>query len=236
MPIPARAISASRIGVWLTPNRSASSWVTRCCPARSRPENTSPRRDWTRAAAVAAAGFRGCSQGRIGRAKVRGGTVRRGSIYGDVNSIEAVKLCQPECRPDGPAAGTYLGSNPLAPPMIVKAPAPCKVAKTGPHPVLAPHTTIIRLPPLRSTHSPCVQVPPPGLALESLERRDTPDGKVTAAVAGGVLTLTGDDLDNSIQVEQTGPGAFTVSGVNTTVQGGPNFTGVSHRRRLRRWQ
>jgi hypothetical protein len=65
------------------------------------------------------------------------------------------------------------------------------------------------------------------LLVESLERRDTPAGTVTASVVGGVLTLTGDDLDNSIEVQQTGPGAFTVSGVNTTIQGGPTFTGVT---------
>jgi hypothetical protein len=65
------------------------------------------------------------------------------------------------------------------------------------------------------------------LLVESLERRDTPAGAVTASVVGGVLTLTGDDLDNSIEVQQTGPGAFTVSGINTTIQGGPTFTGVA---------
>jgi hypothetical protein len=65
------------------------------------------------------------------------------------------------------------------------------------------------------------------LLVESLERRDTPAGTVNASFAGGVLTLTGDDLDNSIEVQQTGPGAFTVSGVNTAIQGGPTFTGVT---------
>ena len=65
------------------------------------------------------------------------------------------------------------------------------------------------------------------LALQPLETRDTPNGTVFASVTGGILTLTGDDLDNSIGVEQTGPGSFTVSGVNTTIQGGPNFTGVT---------
>src|SRR5262245_33792588 len=67
----------------------------------------------------------------------------------------------------------------------------------------------------------------PRLALCRLEARDNPNGTVTASVAGGILTLTGDDLDNSIAVEQTGPGSFTVSGVNTTIQGGPTFTGVA---------
>jgi hypothetical protein len=67
----------------------------------------------------------------------------------------------------------------------------------------------------------------PRLAVELLERRDTPAGTITAAFAGGVLTLTGDDLDNSIEVQQTGPGSFTVAGVNTTIQGSPTFTGVT---------
>jgi len=68
----------------------------------------------------------------------------------------------------------------------------------------------------------------PRLVVEFLERRDTPAGTVTASVAGGVLTLTGDDLDNSIGIQQTGPGAFTVQGFsNTTIQGGPTFTGVT---------
>src|SRR6476660_4883284 len=66
------------------------------------------------------------------------------------------------------------------------------------------------------------------LALHQLESRDNPNGTVTASVAGGVLTLTGDDLDNSIAVDQTGAGSFTVSGAaNTAIQGGPNFTGVN---------
>jgi hypothetical protein len=65
------------------------------------------------------------------------------------------------------------------------------------------------------------------LALHQLESRDNPNGTVTASVAGGVLTLTGDDLDNSIDVQQSGPGSITVSGINTTIQGNTNFTGVN---------
>jgi hypothetical protein len=66
------------------------------------------------------------------------------------------------------------------------------------------------------------------LALHQLESRDNPNGTVTASVAGGILTLTGDDLDNSIAVDQTGAGSFTVTGAaNTAIQGGPNFTGVN---------
>ena len=67
----------------------------------------------------------------------------------------------------------------------------------------------------------------PHLALQQLESRDTPNGTMTASIAGGVLTLTGDDLDNSIEVQQTGPGSITISGVNTTIQGGTIFTGVN---------
>src|SRR5579859_5032919 len=47
MPMPARVSKASRMGVWLTPKRSASCWVTRCSPVRSRPWNTSAKRDST---------------------------------------------------------------------------------------------------------------------------------------------------------------------------------------------
>jgi len=65
------------------------------------------------------------------------------------------------------------------------------------------------------------------LALHQLESRLNPNGTVTASLVGGVLTLTGDDLDNSISVGQSGPGSFSVNGVNTNIQGGPNFTGVN---------
>ncbi|HEX3151094.1 MAG TPA: hypothetical protein VHR66_23645 [Gemmataceae bacterium] len=65
------------------------------------------------------------------------------------------------------------------------------------------------------------------LTLESLERRDNPTGTVNAAMSGTILTLNGDDADNSVQVQQTGSGAFTVTGTGTTITGGPNFTGVT---------
>src|SRR5262249_48640280 len=65
------------------------------------------------------------------------------------------------------------------------------------------------------------------LARQQHEPRDTPNGPVTPSVAGGVLTLTGDDLDNSISVGQNGPGSITVTGINTTITGGPTFTGVN---------
>jgi hypothetical protein len=67
----------------------------------------------------------------------------------------------------------------------------------------------------------------PRLIIEPLESRDNPSGTVNATVNGGVLTLTGDDLDNVVEVQQTGSGSFTVSGTNTTIQGGSSFAGVT---------
>ena len=65
------------------------------------------------------------------------------------------------------------------------------------------------------------------LALRQLETRDNPSGSVDASVTAGVLTLAGDDDNNIVQVLQTGPGAFTVTGVSTDIDGGTNFTGVN---------
>ena len=65
------------------------------------------------------------------------------------------------------------------------------------------------------------------LNLQSLEGRETPAGVVNASLAGGVLTLTGDDFDNGLQLQQTAAG-IEVTGTNgTIVNGGPVFAGVT---------
>jgi hypothetical protein len=51
-------------------------------------------------------------------------------------------------------------------------------------------------------------------------------GTVTATFAGGVLTLTGDDASNIIQLAQVGTD-ITITGTGTTIGGGPTFTGVT---------
>lgn len=69
----------------------------------------------------------------------------------------------------------------------------------------------------------------PRLALNPLERRDTPAGSVAAAFSGGVLTLYGDAADNTIQIGATndGTGADVVlSGDDTQITGGSEFEGV----------
>src|SRR5262249_29851946 len=54
------------------------------------------------------------------------------------------------------------------------------------------------------------------LRCEPLETRDTPAGTVTASLsATGVLTLTGDEFDNAIQIQVTASGA-TVTGISGT--------------------
>ena len=47
IPIPASAINASRIGVWLTPNRAARLLRDQVLPGRSRPWKTSVNSDST---------------------------------------------------------------------------------------------------------------------------------------------------------------------------------------------
>lgn len=59
-------------------------------------------------------------------------------------------------------------------------------------------------------------------ALESLENRLTPT--VTSSFLNGTWTLTGDDLDNQVAINSTGPGAFNVTG--DPVSGDPAPTGV----------
>jgi hypothetical protein len=51
-------------------------------------------------------------------------------------------------------------------------------------------------------------------------------GTVTAKLAGGTLTLTGDDANNIIQLSQAVNGDITVTGTGTTIAGGPTFSGV----------
>jgi hypothetical protein len=61
--------------------------------------------------------------------------------------------------------------------------------------------------------------------LESLEGRWLLAGNVTAAVNGGVLTLTGDPQANQLTVYQTAPGTYHVVGEpGTTINGRPDVT------------
>lgn len=61
------------------------------------------------------------------------------------------------------------------------------------------------------------------LKLESLERRITMAGDVSAALSGQDLIIAGDALDNEIRVVQNAAGNVTVAGVNgTTINGRPS--------------
>lgn len=50
------------------------------------------------------------------------------------------------------------------------------------------------------------------LFVESLETRAMLAGNVTASVRGSTLFVSGDNLDNSVVIQQTGPSRFTVAG------------------------
>ncbi|WP_193789074.1 beta strand repeat-containing protein, partial [Zavarzinella formosa] len=58
------------------------------------------------------------------------------------------------------------------------------------------------------------------LQLETLEQRENPTATITAAVTGGVLTITGTDEAETITLKQTGLGLFQISGDNGTVVNG----------------
>jgi hypothetical protein len=68
--------------------------------------------------------------------------------------------------------------------------------------------------------------------LERLEDRVTPAGNVLASQAGTTLTLTGDELDNSVLLLPGGaPNEIVVQGVGTTVNGSSDpqtFTGLEN--------
>jgi hypothetical protein len=68
---------------------------------------------------------------------------------------------------------------------------------------------------------------PVRLQMHQLETRDTPAGTVTATFAGGVLTLTGDDDSNQIQLMQLGTDITVVGNGGTTITGGPTFSNVT---------
>src|SRR5262245_47159722 len=68
---------------------------------------------------------------------------------------------------------------------------------------------------------------PVRLRLLQLETRDTPAGTVTGTLSGGVLTLTGDDESNSIQLMQVGTDITVVGNNNTNIAGGPTFSSVT---------
>ena len=62
------------------------------------------------------------------------------------------------------------------------------------------------------------------LVVESLESRCTPAGQVAAVLSGTTLVITGDALDNAIQVED-GSGGVLVSGLwGTLINGSPSVT------------
>src|SRR5262245_62679226 len=67
---------------------------------------------------------------------------------------------------------------------------------------------------------------PVRLQLHPLETRDTPAGTVITTFAGGVLTLTGDDNANVIELNQA-PTSITVIGIATTIDGDTTFTNVT---------
>ena len=82
MPMPARAISASRMGVWLTPKRFASSCVTRCCAgAEAALENVGQQRLHDGLAAEAAAQFQRLWFRRGGQGRSSG--TQSGGGYGE---------------------------------------------------------------------------------------------------------------------------------------------------------
>ena len=54
---------------------------------------------------------------------------------------------------------------------------------------------------------------------EILEPRVLLDGNVEAVLAGGNLRITGDALDNRLEIDQIAPNTFIVSGLATTVNG-----------------
>jgi hypothetical protein len=53
-------------------------------------------------------------------------------------------------------------------------------------------------------------------AIEILEARVAPAGLITATFVGGVLTLTGDNLDNVVNLEAPGQITFRLTGFNGT--------------------
>src|SRR5262249_41145831 len=67
-----------------------------------------------------------------------------------------------------------------------------------------------------------VRKPPrPRLALEALEARVVPSVTSTYSAATGVLTVAGDDLDNTIVVSRDAAGTILVNSGAVVIQGGP---------------
>src|SRR4051794_28877250 len=95
----------------------------------------------------------------------------------------------------------------------------CIVARTGPNLDSRPTNTSLARSPCGAPMRLATLARRPRLVIEPLEARENPSGIVNATLNGGVLTLAGDDLDNVVEVQQTGPGAFTILGTNTTIQG-----------------
>jgi hypothetical protein len=68
------------------------------------------------------------------------------------------------------------------------------------------------------------------LRFETLENRTLLAGNVTASVASGVLTITGDTGANNIQLAQTSAGTWRLSGTGTQINGAraaQSFSGVT---------
>lgn len=68
------------------------------------------------------------------------------------------------------------------------------------------------------------------LGFDSLERRDTPSGTVSAVLRGKTWTITGDAEANDISIDPTStPGTFSLYGTNnTTITGVTDPVGVEH--------
>src|SRR5262245_22415001 len=65
------------------------------------------------------------------------------------------------------------------------------------------------------------------LRCEPLEARTTPAGFVHASMPGSVLTLAGDDLDNIVELKQSG-GSIEVIGLGgTKITGATSFAGIT---------
>ena len=70
------------------------------------------------------------------------------------------------------------------------------------------------------------------LGLEQLERREVLAGNVAAAIRGGDLFVTGDNLGNDITITRSGASGITITGNGTTVNGQAAVTLANFRRNM----
>lgn len=56
--------------------------------------------------------------------------------------------------------------------------------------------------------------------LERLEPREVMAGNVSASIAGGNVVLSGDPLGNQVTIARNSPTSITITGINTTINGG----------------